>query len=51
MNEKALKPVIERLKEKNVPFLGTTPTPLNENLHFVLVQDPDGIFIELIGPM
>ncbi len=51
INVKALKPVMERLKERNIPFLGSTPTPLNENLHFVLVQDPDGIFIELIGPM
>lgn len=51
INVKALKPILERLKERNVPFLGSTPTPLNENSHFVLVQDPDGIFIELIGPM
>lgn len=51
INVKALKPVIERLKQKNVPFLGSTPTPLNQNAHFVLVQDPDGTFIELIGPM
>ena len=51
INVKALKPVIERLKEKNVPFLGSSPTPLNQKTHFVLVQDPDGTFIELIGPM
>jgi catechol 2,3-dioxygenase-like lactoylglutathione lyase family enzyme len=51
INVKALKPVIERLKQKNVKFLGTTPTPLNQKSHFVLVQDPDGTFIELIGPM
>ena len=51
INVKALKPVTERSKEKNVKFLGSTPTPLNDNLDFVLVQDPDGIFIELIGPM
>lgn len=51
INVKALKPVFKRLKERKVPFLGSTPTPLNENSHFLLVQDPDGIFIELIGPM
>lgn len=51
INVKALNPVIKRLKEKGVKLLGSTPTPLNENLHFVLVQDPDGIFIELIGPL
>jgi hypothetical protein len=51
INVKALKPVIERLKTKNVTFLGSTPIPLNQKSHFVLVQDPDGTFIELIGPM
>ncbi|KAA0988693.1 VOC family protein [Dyadobacter aurulentus] len=48
---KALKPVIERLKQQKVDFLGNTPTALNQKLHFVLVQDPDGNFVELIGPM
>lgn len=48
---KALKPVIERLKQRKVTFLGDTPIPLNQQAHFVLVQDPDGTFIELIGPM
>lgn len=48
---KSLKPVIERLKQKNVLFLGDTPIPLNAESHFAFVQDPDGNFIELIGPM
>ena len=51
INVKALKPIIERLKQKNVPLLGSTPTSLNGNSQFVFVQDPDGNFIELIGPM
>ena len=51
INVKALKPIIERLKERNVKLLGSTPTALNQKSHFVLVQDPDGTFIELIGPM
>jgi catechol 2,3-dioxygenase-like lactoylglutathione lyase family enzyme len=51
INVKSLKPVIERLKQKKVPFLGDTPTPLNAKSHFVFVQDPDGNFIELIGPL
>ncbi|WP_246150794.1 VOC family protein [Adhaeribacter aerolatus] len=51
INVKALKPVIERMKAKNVKFLGSTPIPLNQKSHFVLVQDPDGTFVELIGPM
>ena len=51
INVKALKPVMERLKQQKVTFLGKTPTPLNEKIYFLLVQDPDGTFIELIGPM
>ncbi|TLU92056.1 VOC family protein [Dyadobacter sediminis] len=48
---KSLKGIIERLKQRNVTFLGSTPTPLNKDAHFVLVQDPDGTFVELIGPL
>ncbi|GAB3549249.1 VOC family protein [Spirosoma fluminis] len=51
INVKALKPIVERLRQMKVPFLGSTPTPLNDKAHFVLVQDPDGTFIELIGPL
>jgi catechol 2,3-dioxygenase-like lactoylglutathione lyase family enzyme len=51
INVKALKPVIERLKQRNIPFLGSTPTQLNRNSQLLFVQDPDGTFIELIGPM
>lgn len=51
INVKALQPIIDRLTKLNVPFLGSTPTPLNEKAHFVFVQDPDGNFIELIGPL
>jgi catechol 2,3-dioxygenase-like lactoylglutathione lyase family enzyme len=48
---KSLKPIIDRLKEQNVTFLGSTPTPLTKDSHFVLVQDPDGTFVELIGAL
>ncbi|WP_460940788.1 VOC family protein [Spirosoma humi] len=51
INVKALQPVIDRLRQMKVPFLGSTPTPLNASAHFVFVQDPDGTFIELIGPL
>ena len=51
INVKALQPIIDRLTRMKVPFLGNTPTPLNEKSHFVFVQDPDGTFIELIGPL
>lgn len=46
-----LNPFVERIKKHNIPFLGETPVVLNENDHFVFIQDPDGNFIELIGPM
>lgn len=47
-----LTPVVTRLETAGVPFLGETPVPLGDSgNHFVLVQDPDGTFIELIGPM
>lgn len=47
---KSMKPFIERIKKHNVKMLGKTPVMLNNDRQFVLVQDPDGTFIELIGP-
>jgi catechol 2,3-dioxygenase-like lactoylglutathione lyase family enzyme len=46
-----LEPIIKRIKAHNVKMLGDSPTELGPNNFFVLVQDPDGIFVELIGPM
>jgi len=47
---KSMKPVLERIKKHDVKMLGKTPAMLDETRQFVLVQDPDGTFIELIGP-
>ncbi|MEW6237663.1 MAG: VOC family protein [Candidatus Omnitrophota bacterium] len=47
---KNLTPFVESIKKHNVKFAGETPIPLGDN-HFVLVKDPDGTFVELIGPM
>jgi catechol 2,3-dioxygenase-like lactoylglutathione lyase family enzyme len=47
----ALKPFIQRIKEHNIPLLGETPVSLGGDTQFILIQDPDGTFIELIGPM
>ena len=47
----SLQPFIHRMKKYDVPLLGETPTKLNDKNHFVFVQDPDGTFIELIGPL
>jgi len=51
INVKSLDPVLKRIKKHNVKLLGETPVPLGETDHFVLVQDPDGTIIELIGPL
>lgn len=48
---KSLKPILERIKENDIPMLGDTPVKLNEKDSFILIQDPDGTFVELIGPM
>ena len=47
---KSLKPFMARLQENKIPLLGETPVALNETLKLVLIQDPDGNFVELIGP-
>jgi hypothetical protein len=47
---KSMKPFVERINKHHVKFLGKTPTKLDEERQFVLIQDPDGTFIELIGP-
>jgi len=47
----SLEPLLQRIKKHNVKLLGETPVALDETDHFVLVQDPDGTIIELIGPL
>ncbi len=47
---KSMKPLLERIRKYKVKTLGITPTKLDEDRDFVLLQDPDGNFIELIGP-
>jgi hypothetical protein len=34
-----------------VKLLGETPFLMGGTTYFTLVQDPDGTFVELIGPM
>jgi catechol 2,3-dioxygenase-like lactoylglutathione lyase family enzyme len=45
-----LNPFIERVKKNNIKILSGEPSSLGENKYFILIQDPDGTFIELIGP-
>jgi catechol 2,3-dioxygenase-like lactoylglutathione lyase family enzyme len=47
---KSMKPFIERFNQYNITLLEETPTFLEDGRQFVLVQDPEGNFIELIGP-
>ena len=46
-----LNPIIERIEKNNIKILSKKPSELGEGRFFILVQDPDGTFIELIGPM
>lgn len=46
---KLLQPVLERIKKFNIKTLGQTPTMLDEKRQFVLIQDPDGNFVEFIS--
>ena len=41
---------LERLKKAEVPLLGETPVELGGGTWLVAFKDPDGNFIELIGP-
>jgi len=47
---KSMKPFLERIEKHGVKLLGDTPFTLAPDQEFVLLQDPDGVFIELIGP-
>ncbi|KJF45189.1 VOC family protein [Draconibacterium sediminis] len=47
---KHLQPVLDRIEKQGIKVLSGKPSELGENRFFLLVQDPDGTFIELIGP-
>jgi catechol 2,3-dioxygenase-like lactoylglutathione lyase family enzyme len=44
-----LDPIIERIEKNKIKILSGKPSELGEGRYFILIQDPDGIFIELIG--
>lgn len=46
-----MKQALGRLKAANVKPLGETPLDLGGGTYITVVRDPDGNFIELIGPM
>ncbi len=45
-----LDPFIERCDKNNVKILSGKPSKLSDKKYFILVQDPDGTFIEIMGP-
>lgn len=46
-----LGPYLERARSHGVEPLGDTPIALGEEDHFLLLQAPEGTFVELIGPL
>ncbi|MFB6248166.1 MAG: VOC family protein [Salinibacter sp.] len=46
-----LGPYLERARAHGVQPLGETPLALGDTNHFVLLQAPEGTFIEVIGPL
>lgn len=46
-----LGPYLERARDHGVEPLGDTPVALGEDNHFLLLQAPEGTFVEVIGPL
>ena len=46
----SMTPLLERINKHSIKTLGETPTMLDANRQFVLIKDPDGNFVEFIGP-
>jgi len=42
-------PFIERMNNQNIKILSKEPSVLEDGRKYILVQDPDGTFIEIIG--
>lgn len=47
---KDMNQVLERLKKAGVPTLGETPMEMGTGTWLVAIKDPDGDFIEFVGP-
>nr|WP_320021226.1 VOC family protein [uncultured Draconibacterium sp.] len=45
-----LQPILDRVDKHGIEILSSKPSMLGDNRYFILIQDPDGTFIELIGP-
>ncbi len=47
----ALAPLLARLAEHRIRPPAHHPIDLGNGQHFALIRDPDGVFIELVGPL
>ncbi len=47
---KDMNPIVERLKKAGVSTLGETPMDMGSGTWLVAIKDPDGNFIEFVGP-
>ena len=47
---KDMNQILERLKKAGVPTLGETPMEMGAGTWLVAIKDPDGNFIEFVGP-
>lgn len=43
------KAIRERLQQRGIPFLGKSPVDMGEGNELIMVNDPDGVFVEIIG--
>ncbi len=46
---KSMAPILERVKKAGVTVLSEPGLTIRDGRQFVLLQDPDGVFVELIG--
>lgn len=46
-----LGPYVDRARSHGLELMGETPIPLGEENHFLLLQAPEGTFVEVIGPL
>jgi catechol 2,3-dioxygenase-like lactoylglutathione lyase family enzyme len=49
LNVASTKAVKERLRQNGIRLLGKTPVPVGDDSELIMVQDPDGVFVEIIG--
>lgn len=46
---KSIDPILENIQKNNITLLNESSLKIGDGRRFILFQDPDGIFIEIIG--